>query len=112
VGNLTYEEFTANRKTIYAVVHSIEIIGETTKNIPEEIKTQNPDLPWKRMAAMRDKLVHGYFGIDIKTLYNTTKEDLLTIKVPIQRLIEKNSNSNKKEDSMDSNKKNKILKDK
>lgn len=88
VDNLSFEEFAADRKTIYAVVRSVEIIGEATKNIPDQIKAQTPDLPWKRMAAMRDKLIHGYFGVDIKTLYKTAKQDLPTLKIPIQKIIE------------------------
>ena len=64
VDDLSYEEFMKDRKTVNAVVRSIEVIGEAAKNIPEAIKAQHKGVPWKKMAAMRDKLIHGYFGVD------------------------------------------------
>jgi uncharacterized protein with HEPN domain len=61
---MTYEEFIKDRKTLNAVVRSIEIIGEASKNIPETLKANCKELPWKQMAGMRDKLIHAYFGVD------------------------------------------------
>jgi uncharacterized protein with HEPN domain len=85
VNGFSYEKFAEDRKTLYAVVRSIEVIGEASKNLPEQLKVQYPDVPWKRMTGMRDKLVHGYFGIDLKTLYKAATEDI----PPLKRLIEK-----------------------
>ena len=89
IDNLSYDEFVNDRKTLNAVIRSIEVIGEATKNLPGQIKEKHPDLPWKRMASMGDKLVHGYFGIDNKTLYRTAKEDIPTLKSSIQAILEK-----------------------
>ena len=69
VGEMTYEEFVKDRKTMNAVVRSIEIIGEASKNIPETIKAKYTEIPWKQMAGMRDKLIHAYFGVDVETLW-------------------------------------------
>ncbi len=87
VDGFSYEQFAGDRKTLYAVVRSIEIIGEATKNLPEKLKAQYPEVPWKRMTGMRDKLVHGYFGIDIKTLYKAATEDIPPLKPLIERII-------------------------
>ncbi|MGB8657205.1 MAG: HepT-like ribonuclease domain-containing protein [Candidatus Zixiibacteriota bacterium] len=57
------ETFVEDQRTIFAVVRAIEIIGEATRNIPESIREKYRDVPWKKMAAMRNKLIHGYFGV-------------------------------------------------
>jgi len=87
VGKMTYEEFIKDKKTLNAVVRSIEIIGEASKNIPEPIKAKYKELPWKQMAGMRDKLIHAYFGIDAETLWKAAKDNIPPLKTPIQRMI-------------------------
>lgn len=86
IDDLSYDEFVKDRKTFNAVIRSIEVIGEATKNIPDEIKAEYKDLPWKRMAGMRDKLIHGYFGIDSKTLYRAAEDDIPPLKALIQKM--------------------------
>lgn len=88
IGTLSYEEFVGDRKTMNAVIRSIEIIGEAAKNIPDSIKDMNADVPWKKMSGMRDKLIHGYFGIDNEILWKTIKEDLPPLLPIVIRLFE------------------------
>ena len=63
VKNVSYEEFIRDDKTVFAVVRAIEIIGEAVKNIPDDIRENYPQIPWKDMAGMRDKAIHEYFGV-------------------------------------------------
>jgi uncharacterized protein with HEPN domain len=87
IGSMSFEEFKKDRKTINAVVRSIEVIGEAAKNIPRALKDKYKGVPWKKMAGMRDKLIHEYFGIDVEILWKTVKEDIPPLKEPIQKIL-------------------------
>ena len=84
VEGMSFEEFRADDKTASAVIRKFEIIGEATKNIPDEIRQQYPTVPWKEMAGMRDRLICFYFGVDYKLVWTTIKERLPQVKPDIQ----------------------------
>jgi uncharacterized protein with HEPN domain len=88
IDGMEFEDFINDKKTIYSVVHAIEIIGEAAKNVPEQIRTKYPDVPWKQMAGMRDKLIHEYFGVDLEILWKTAKDDVPQLKTPILKVTE------------------------
>jgi len=71
--NLSFEEFSQNTMVVDAVIRNFEIIGEATKHIPEEIRKSYPEIPWKEMAGMRDKMIHEYFGVDLEIVWKTIK---------------------------------------
>lgn len=87
IKEMTFEEFKKDRKTINAVVRSIEVIGEASKKIPSPIKTKYSGLPWKKMAGMRDKLIHEYFGIDLEILWRVAQEEINSLKPPMKRIL-------------------------
>jgi len=68
------EDLVKDRKTIYAVVRALEIIGEAVKRIPDGVRNRYPQIPWKDMAGMRDKLIHEYFGVNIKRVGRLLKK--------------------------------------
>ncbi|MCX5885888.1 MAG: DUF86 domain-containing protein [Proteobacteria bacterium] len=86
VETMDYEAFSRDTKTSYAVVRCIEIIGEATKNIPMSIRRKYPQMPWKEMAGMRDKVIHFYFGVNPQKVWLVVKEDIPTIKPILERI--------------------------
>lgn len=85
---LQYEDFVKDKKTINAVVRSLEVIGEATKKIPDSLRLTYPEIPWKRMAGMRDKLIHEYFGIDLEIVWEVINSELPPIKPLIQKVLD------------------------
>ena len=88
VEGMSYEEFKKDVKTVYAVIRCFEIIGEAVKNIPEDVRNSYPQIPWKRIAGMRDKLIHAYFGVDYEILWETIKRRVPEIKPLILEVLE------------------------
>lgn len=84
--NMDFEAFFKDMKTRHAVVRCLEILGEATKNISQDLKDKNPKIPWKKMAGMRDILAHEYFGIDIKKVWEVKEKELPSLKTLMKTL--------------------------
>lgn len=87
IAGISFEKFLDDKKTINAVIRSLEVIGEAAKNIPENIKNKHPEVPWKKMAGMRDKLIHEYSGIDESIVWKVAKDELPPIKSFIEKIL-------------------------
>ncbi len=85
--DLTYERFIRDEDLKRAFIRSLEIIGEATKKIPQEIRIKYPDIPWREIAGMRDKLIHEYFGISYEIVWETIKEDIPFLKRKIEEVL-------------------------
>lgn len=73
---MTLDDYLADEKTRFAVMRAYEILGEAVRHLPDALKLANPDIPWATMAAVRNRIIHGYFGIDDSILFTTIDEDL------------------------------------
>ena len=91
IEGLDQEEFLEDKKTVYAVIRSLEIIGEAAKKVPKEIRDNYPSVPWKNMCAMRDKLIHEYFGIDDEIVWIVATEEIPPVKPFIIKILEEKS---------------------
>ena len=87
VMGVDFEDFKKNDEKSSAVIKKFEIIGEATKNIPENIRQQSPDVPWKEMAMFRDKLVHFYFGVKYEIVWATIKDVSPQLKPEIRKIL-------------------------
>ena len=89
VKGMEFEKFERDDKTSSAVIRKLEVIGEAVKNIPEGFKRKYPEIPWKEMAGMRDKLIHFYFGIDYNLVWQTVKQRVPQIKPLLSKIVKK-----------------------
>lgn len=85
--NLNYDNFAKDRKTLNAVVRSLEVLGEASKRLPESQKAKYP-LPWREVMGMRDKLIHAYFGTDTEIIWQTVKENIPPLKVTVRKMLD------------------------
>jgi len=81
------ENFMGNVEKQYAVLRGLEIIGEATKNLSEELKKKHLNTPWKEIAGMRDKLIHQYFGVNLDLVWETIKTKLPELKNQISKIL-------------------------
>ena len=87
VAGMELDDFKRDIKTSDAVIKRFENIGEATKNIPDELKTRYPDIPWKEMSGMRDKLVHFYFGVKHELVWAAIKSRIPVIKPLLAKML-------------------------
>lgn len=84
---MRYETFSEDKKTINAVIRSLEVLGEATKHIPTSFRQKHPDIPWTKMAGMRDVLIHVYMGVDLKAVWKVAQERLPDLKPLLEKLM-------------------------
>jgi len=85
---LDYEAFVYDEKTLYAVRTGLQIIGEASAKIPEHIRLQHPEIPWRQIISFRNRIVHEYFGLDVRLIWTTIQTDLPELKPKILKLLD------------------------
>ena len=85
------EDFFGNRLVQDGVVRNLEIIGEATKRLPEAIKSRYPQIEWKKIAGMRDVLIHDYFGVDLGIVWTTVEQDLDSLEKSITTILQQSA---------------------
>ncbi len=88
VWGFSYEQFAGDKRTFNAVVRSLEVIGEAAKNIPDEIRSKYPLVPWKEMAGMRDKVIHFYFGVNKEAVWIAVKERIPAVRPMVEKILQ------------------------
>jgi len=87
IGSLGFEEFSANLLVQDAVVRNLEIIGESIKNIPQEIRDKNANIEWRKIAGLRDIITHAYFTIDIEIVWEIIINKIDELEKEVKELL-------------------------
>ena len=85
--DLSLEEFEENEMVHFAVIRAIEVMGEAAKHLPPEVRRKYPEVPWNRMAGMRDRIIHGYFGVDLHIVWETATRSIPTLRPRISAIL-------------------------
>ncbi len=88
IGTLTFDEFIADRKTLYAVLRALEVIGEAAKRIPRPLRECYPAIPWRRMTGLRDILIHQYDRLDYRVPYAVVTQQLPDLVAQLESMID------------------------
>ena len=88
LSDVDFDEFEEDYQLNFAVVRALEIVGEATKRLPESLRDQYSEIPWKDMAGMRDRIIHGYDAINLRVVWETVKGRIPEIKPNIQQILD------------------------
>jgi uncharacterized protein with HEPN domain len=83
-----FDSFLKDATLKRAFVRSLEIIGEASKKLPEDIKAMQPDIEWRKVTGMRDRLIHDYFGVDYTIVWDVATNKLPGLRVKLQAILE------------------------
>jgi uncharacterized protein with HEPN domain len=87
ITGMTYEVFVTDTKTQDAVIRNLEILGEATKNLSEEVRVKHPEIPWSSISKTRDRLVHHYFGVNLDIVWQVITLELPQLVSRIQSMV-------------------------
>lgn len=88
ISGMAYEAFCNDRKTINAVLYSIAVIGEAARHVPKDIRKTYKEIPWREMGDIRNVVVHEYFGVDLKILWETISFELPSVRHKLKKLLD------------------------
>lgn len=85
--DLSFKDFVRDRRTQLSVLKSVEIVGEAAAQVSEDAKRASPDIPWRQIVGMRNRLVHVYFDIDLPLVWDTVRHDLPDLIARLEPLV-------------------------
>lgn len=80
------EMFRQDEKTVDAVVRNLEILGEAARQMPEDFASRHPEVPWRQIAGLRNRIVHDYFGLDLEMIWQVVRHDLPALRQRLEGL--------------------------
>lgn len=86
-GEMSRDEFLKDKKTQSSILHKLLVIGEATKRLSQAYRDEHDHLPWRPMAGMRDRLIHGYNNVDLEEVWNTATRDIPALLLDLEPLV-------------------------
>ncbi len=93
IGNLSFDAFSKDQKSVDAVVRNLEIIGEAAIRLPDEFKEKYSEIEWHKVVGLRHRIVHEYFGIDLEIIWQILQKDLPELKQKIMQIMREEDRS-------------------
>jgi uncharacterized protein with HEPN domain len=90
---LSFEAFRDSEIVVDAVARNLELIGEASKGVPDDLKSRYPDVPWRKVAGLRDVIVHGYFRVDVALLWDIVQREVPAVRHKIAAILSVNYGS-------------------
>jgi uncharacterized protein with HEPN domain len=87
IEGFNFKQFEQDHKTVDAVIRNFEVIGEAAKNLPKELKSKYPEVPWAEMYLLRNKISHEYFGVDYEIIWDVAVNYLPENKKQIEAIL-------------------------
>ena len=88
VEGVAFDDLEEDQRTQYALQRAFEIIGEATKHVDDSIRERYPDVPWRKMAGMRDMIIHKYFAVNLEVVWETVHEDIPLARKQVQEILD------------------------
>jgi len=88
VRGVSFDDFGDNEEKVFAVVKTLEIIGEAARHLPRSMRDKYTAVPWKQVTGMRDKMTHEYFSVDLEVVWRTVHEDLPPLRDTAKKMLE------------------------
>ncbi len=85
--DVSEEQFTANDEKVFAVIYALAVVGEAARAVPDDVRARYPAIPWREVAGMRDRLIHGYFVVNLKRVWETVKHELPALKETVSQML-------------------------
>jgi uncharacterized protein with HEPN domain len=87
VAGMSYEQVENDLRTHYAITRALEIVGEATRRLADSFREQYPDVPWRDMAGMRDRIIHGYDNVKLRIVWDVVKQDIPQVRPLIEQIL-------------------------